>query len=97
MPKFFTYIMTNASRTLYIGVTNDLVRRVMEHKAGKIKGFTSKYNIKKLVYYEEGDDINSAIYREKELKGWKREKKIALIESLNPDWHDLSDDWLMDL
>ena len=97
MPKFFTYIMTNASRTLYIGVTNDLVRRVMEHKAGKIKGFTSKYNINKLVYYEEGDDINSAIYREKELKGWKREKKIALIESLNPDWHDLSDDWLMDL
>ena len=89
--------MTNASRTLYIGVTNDLVRRVMEHKAGKIKGFTSKYNIKKLVYFEEGDDINSAIYREKELKGWKREKKIALIESLNPDWHDLSDDWLMDL
>ena len=60
---------------------------------GKVKGFTSKYNIKSLVYYENGDEINAAIYREKQLKGWLREKKITLIESVNPEWRDLSEDW----
>jgi len=80
---------------LYIGVTNDLIRRVIEHKNGKIKGFTSKYNIKNLVYYEMGDNINEALFREKQLKGWRREKKVALIESINPDWHDLSRDWFV--
>ena len=93
MREYYVYILSNSSRTLYIGVTDNLIRRVNEHKKGKIQGFTSKYNIKYLVYYEKGDDINTAIYREKQLKGWLREKKIALIESINPDWHDLSGDW----
>ena len=93
MAQYFVYIMSNTSKTLYIGVTNNLIRRVVEHKKGTIKGFTSKYNINKLVYYEEGDNINNAIYREKQLKGWLRRKKIALVESVNPDWHDLSEDW----
>jgi len=65
----------------------------MEHKKGEIKGFTSKYNIKSLVYFEEGDEINAAIFREKQLKAWRRSKKIALVESINPDWRDLSQDW----
>jgi putative endonuclease len=91
--KYYVYILSNASRTLYIGVTNDLIRRVAEHKKGEIKGFTSKYNIKYLVYFEEGDDINAAIFREKQLKAWRRSKKITLIESINPDWRDLSEDW----
>jgi putative endonuclease len=95
MSEYYVYIMTNLSYTLYIGVTNDLRRRVFEHKNGRVKGFTSKYNIKMLVYFEEGDDINTAIYREKKLKGWRREKKIALIESVNPEWKDLSEDWLV--
>ena len=89
----YIYIMANASKTLYIGVTNNLIRRVSQHKSGKIKGFTLKYNITKLVYYEEGDNIEIAIQREKQLKGWLRKKKIALIESVNPDWRDLSEDW----
>jgi len=93
MGEYYVYIMTNSSKTLYIGVTNDLHRRVGEHKEGQIKGFTSKYLIKKLVYYEESCDINVAINREKQLKGWLRKKKIALIESVNPDWRDLSEDW----
>ncbi len=93
MSEYYVYIMTNSSRTLYIGVTNNLLRRVIEHKKGEIKGFTSKYNISILIYYEKGDDVYAAIFREKQLKGWRREKKIALIESFNPDWHDLSKDW----
>lgn len=91
--RYFVYIMSNASKTLYIGVTNDLLRRVMEHKEGKIIGFTSKYNIKKLIYYEEGNSIDEALYREKQIKGWMRQKKIDLIEELNPDWADLSEGW----
>jgi len=90
---YYVYIMSNASKTLYTGVTNDLIRRVMEHKEGKIIGFTSKYNIKKLVYFEEGPSIDEALYREKQIKGWIRQKKIDLIEGLNPDWSDLSEDW----
>lgn len=93
MGGFYVYIMANTSRTLYIGVTNDLFRRVDEHKKGMIKGFTSRYNIKKLVYFEEGSDVKAAIFREKQLKGWLRSKKIALIESVNPSWNDLSEDW----
>jgi putative endonuclease len=85
--------MSNASKTLYTGVTNDLIRRVMEHKEGKIIGFTSKYNIKKLVYFEEGHSIYEALYREKQIKGWVRKKKINLIEELNPEWADLSEGW----
>jgi putative endonuclease len=94
MGEYFVYIMTNVSKTLYIGVTNNLIRRVQEHRDGQIPGFTKKYHIHKLVYFEQGDDINSALFREKQVKKWRREKKIALIESVNPKWRDLSDDWL---
>ena len=85
--------MTNKSHTLYTGVTNDLERRVYEHKQKLVAGFTAKYNIDRLVYYEATQDVNSAIYREKQIKGWLRAKKIALIESTNPKWTDLSARW----
>ena len=91
--EYSVYIMTNKSRTLYTGVTNDLMRRVYEHKNKLIKGFTSKYNIQCLVYYETTSSIDSAIAREKQIKGWLRAKKIALIESINPEWKDLSEEW----
>jgi putative endonuclease len=86
--------MTNKSRTLYTGVTNDLMRRVHEHK-NKIdpKSFTSKYNIQFLVYYASTPSIHAAISHEKQIKGWLRKKKIALINSMNPDWKDLSEEW----
>jgi putative endonuclease len=93
MKAYFVYIMTNRSRTLYTGVTNDLVRRVQEHKQKLIPGFTKKYNITKLVYFEQTNDIQAAIQREKQIKGWLRAKKIALIESINPQWEDLGADW----
>jgi len=87
--------MTNkTNRVLYTGVTNDLKRRVYEHKKKLLEGFTKKYNIVKLVYYEICDDIEGAIAREKQIKGWLRRKKVALIESLNQDWRDLSLDWI---
>jgi putative endonuclease len=89
--QYFVYIMTNKSGTLYAGVTNNLERRVYEHKHHLVKGFTHKYNIDKLVYFEETTDINAAISREKQIKGWLRKKKIALIESMNPGWKDLSE------
>ena len=91
--QFYVYIMTNKSHTLYTGVTNDLERRVYEHKQKLVAGFTAKYNIDRLVYYEATQDVNSAIYREKQIKGWLRAKKIALIESTNPKWTDLSACW----
>ena len=91
MSQYYVYIMTNRSKTLYTGVTNDLTRRVYEHKNKMIDGFTKKYNITKLVYFEETNDILSAITREKQIKGWLRSKKIALIESVNPKWEDLSE------
>ena len=90
---YFVYIMSSKSKTLYIGVTNDLERRVYEHKNKLIGGFTKKYNIKRLVYYEETTDVQAAIEREKQIKGWLRRKKIELIESLNPQWRDLSEGW----
>ena len=83
--------MTNKSGTLYTGVTNNLERRIYEHKHHLVKGFTNKYNIDKLIYFEETSDINAAISREKQIKGWLRKKKIALIESMNPEWKDLSE------
>jgi putative endonuclease len=83
--------MTNKSGTLYTGVTNNLERRIHEHQHHLVKGFTKKYNIGKLVYFEETNDIHAAISREKQIKGWLRKKKIALIESVNPDWKDLSE------
>jgi len=91
--EYYVYIMTNKSRTLYTGVTNNLERRVYEHKHKLLPGFTSKYNITKLVYYEAGNDISVAIAREKQTKGWLRAKKIALIENMNPEQKDLSEDW----
>ena len=91
--QYFVYIMTNKSGTLYVGVTNNLERRIFEHKNSLIEGFTKKYNINRLVYYEETNDIIAAITREKQIKGWLRDKKIVLIESINPDWNDLSEDW----
>lgn len=82
--------MTNKSRTLYTGVTNDLIRRVYEHKHQLIPGFCSKYQISQLVYFEVTQDVFAALNREKQIKGWLRSKKIQLIESVNPDWQDLS-------
>ena len=88
--QFFVYIMTNFTNTvLYTGMTNDLVRRVWEHKEQQIKGFTRRYNITKLVYYEVYDTPYDAIAREKQIKGGSRQKKIDLINSVNPDWKDL--------
>lgn len=93
MKQYYIYIMTNKSKTLYIGVTDNLERRVYEHKNKLIEGFTKKYNITKLVYYEMTNDVLSAIEREKQIKGWLRKKKIALIEAANPEWKDLSEGW----
>jgi putative endonuclease len=93
MKQYYVYIMTNRSKTLYTGVTNDLNRRVYEHKNKIIKGFTAKYNIDILVYYEVYNDITLAIQREKQIKGWVRKKKIDLIESVNPGWKNLSEEW----
>lgn len=91
---YYVYIMANAGNTtVYIGVTNDVERRVFEHKEKLIKGFTKRYNLTKLVYFEETDDVGAAIAREKELKGWLRKKKNALIHSMNPTWQDLATDW----
>ena len=91
MPRtYYTYIMASLSRVLYVGVTNDLQRRVCEHKEGRIAGFTSKYRVKRLVHFEEFTDIRDAIAREKELKGWKRSRKVSLIEGRNPAWEDLA-------
>jgi putative endonuclease len=88
--------MTNKSRTLYAGITNNLERRVYEHKNKLIEGFTKRYNITKLVYYEVTSDVHAAIEREKQIKGWLRNKKIALIETMNPQWADLSEGWSQD-
>ena len=87
--------MTNKSRTLYTGVTNNLMRRVYEHKNKLIPGFTSKYNIKIPVYYETTPSVHAALEREKEIKRWLRAKKITLIESINPQWKDLSKEWFV--
>ena len=94
--NYFVYIMTNRSRTLYTGVTNDLPRRVEEHKIGLGGSFTSKYHINRLVYFEETESIDSALQREKTIKGWRRAKKIMLIEAVNPKWEDLSQGFGLD-
>ena len=80
--------------TLYIGVTNNLERRIMEHKEEQLKGFTEKYHLHALVYYEESSDVNVALNREKQLKKWNRRWKISLIEEKNPNWEDLSVNWI---
>lgn len=91
MKNYYVYIATSHTGILYIGVTNDLGRRMYEHKNSLVPGFTSKYKIKKLIYYEETNDVISAITREKQLKGWRREKKIWLVSKVNPKFKDLID------
>ena len=94
MGNYYVYILTNwNNHVMYVGVTNNLQRRIYEHKEKLIDGFTSKYNVNKLVYYEETTDVKSAISREKELKGWRRSKKDALVATMNQNWEDLSKDW----
>ena len=91
--QYYVYIVTNRSRTLYTGVTSDLERRIYEHKGRLVAGFTAKYRIEQLVYFEVTQDVHAAIAREKQIKGWLRAKKVALIESVNPEWKDLSVGW----
>ena len=91
--SYFTYIMASRSHTLYIGVTSDLQKRVFQHKWREHEGFTERYNCDCLIWFETSQDILKAIAREKQLKGWRREKKIALVETSNPTWLDLSRDW----
>ena len=93
MKLFYAYITASKSRVIYTGVTNNLQRRIYEHKNKLVPGFTSRYNADRLVYFEETADIRVAIEREKQIKGWLREKKVALIESMNPTWRDLADDF----
>ena len=91
MTAFYVYMMTNRSRVvLYIGITNSLVRRVWQHQSSAIEGFTKTYKVNRLVYYERYNDPRDAIAREKEIKGWRRSKKNALVETKNPTWADLS-------
>ncbi len=91
--EYFVYIVCSRSGTLYIGVTNDICRRMREHKRGEIAGFASRYHCDRLVYYAGFDNVHKAIGREKQLKGWIRAKKIALIGSGNPRWVDLAEKW----
>ena len=92
--QYYVYILTNKHNTvLYTGVTNDLHRRILEHRSGEGSKFTRRYNITKLVYFETTDDIQSAIAREKQIKAGSRQKKIDLIDSLNPEWKDLFDEY----
>ena len=90
---YCVYILASRSRNLYTGVTNNLHRRLAEHREGRTAGFTSKYNICRLVHYEVFSDIRNAIAREKEIKALRREKKVSLIQRDNPTWHDLADEW----
>ncbi len=93
MIEYYVYIMSNKRGTLYTGVTNDLEQRVYQHKNKLIEGFTKRYNITQLVYFESSDDVTAAIAREKQIKGLLRSKKIELIKTLNPQWKDLSEGW----
>ena len=93
MKTFYVYIMASKSGTLYIGVTSNIKKRVWEHKNHLVTGFTDKYMIEKLLYFETIGDPASAIGREKQIKAWRREKKVALIDSMNVAWNDLSEDW----
>ncbi len=93
MPAGYTYIMGSDAGTLYTGVTSDLYTRVKQHKNGTFEGFSKKYGCTRLLYYEEYDDIRIAIGREKQLKGWRREKKLNLIRTFNPELKDLAEKW----
>ena len=95
MPKqYYVYLMASKSRVLYVGVTNNLQRRVEQHKQKLLEGFTQRYNVTRLVYYEMTNDVHAALAREKQIKGWRRSKKTELIESVNPTWNDLSEEWV---
>ena len=91
---YYVYIMASRSRVLYVGKTNDLQRRVFEHKSRLVDGFTSRYHVTRLVHYEETGHLIAAIERERQLKGWIRARKVALIEDANPAWSDLSEEWM---
>ena len=93
MKQYFVYILTSNSGTLYTGMTNNLQRRVYEHTNKLAEGFTRKYDVNRLVFFEIFSDVRDAIAREKQIKGWRRNKKLALIESMNPKWQDLSEEW----
>jgi putative endonuclease len=90
---YWVYIVSSRTGTLYIGVTNNIERRMREHKSGEFEGFASAYQCNRLVYWESFDDVHKAIGREKQLKGWRRSKKIALVEAMNPRWEDLAEKW----
>ena len=90
--QYYVYILASRSRTLYTGVTDNLRRRIVQHRHGLIEGFTRKYRIRRLVYFETFADIRAAIVREKQIKGWRREKKVALITTNNPTWENLAAD-----
>ncbi len=91
--RYYVYIISSKSRVIYVGVTGSLMTRVLQHKTGEVEGFTSRYNVGRLVYYEVFRYVNNAIARETEIKKWRREKKTALIEEANPTWEDLAEDW----
>jgi len=93
----FVYILASKTRRLYVGVTNDLARRVWEHRTEVFPGFTSRYGIKQLVYYEPIESPETAIRREKQIKDYAKVKKFALIDSMNPEWHDLAEHWFADV
>src|SRR2546427_5200051 len=93
MKTYCVYIMSNRARTLYVGVTGNIARRVYEHKNYLVPGFTCKYAVDRLVYVESTEEVGAALAREKQLKGWGRKKKVALIESSNPKWSDLAQSW----
>ncbi len=94
MKTYHVYIMSNSSRMLYTGVTSDLETRIFRHKAKLTDGFTKRYNVHRLIYFEAFGDIRDAIAREKQIKGWLRAKKVALIESVNPEWKDQAPEWI---
>ena len=93
MKQYYVYILTSKSCILYVGVTNNLERRIFEHRQKVVPGFTKKYNINRLMYFEVFENIRDAIAREKQIKSWRREKKVALIQATNPMWRDLTEDW----
>ena len=94
---YYVYIMTNRSKTLYVGITSKITQRTLQHKTGAFEGFTSRYKLDRLVYWEKFKRVHDAIAREKQLKGWSRIKKIQLIVSMNPAWKDLAEGWFPEL
>ena len=91
--RYYVYIMASRSLTFYTGVTGDIYNRALQHRAGEIEGFTKKYNVNRLVYYETFKYVNTALAREKQIKAWTRAKRVALIKTMNPTWQDLTEGW----